>query len=56
MAVIIPLEIKGLPVRVALAGHVPKGMWAWPKGQVAMAGSLLITQASFIQNPLEHYE
>lgn len=41
-----PLENKRLPVRVALAGRVSKGIRAWPKGQVAMAGSLLLTSPS----------
>jgi hypothetical protein len=37
-----PLEIKGLPVRVTLAGHIWKQVWVWPKGCIAMAGSPLI--------------
>ena len=51
MAVEIPLELKGLLVRVALAGHVSKGIWA-PKG-VAMARSPLEKTPRRI-NPLEH--
>ena len=38
----LPLEIKGLPVRVTLAGHIGKLVWVGPKGSIAMAGSLLL--------------
>lgn len=42
----LPLEIKGLPVRVTLAGRMGKLIRAEPKGFVAMAGSLLIPKKS----------
>ena len=48
-----PLENKGLLVRVTLAGHIWKRVWAWPKGQVAMARSLLLIDSLVAQTPLE---
>lgn len=42
MAIKYPLEIKGLLVRVTLAGHIGKPVWVRPKGRIAMARSLLI--------------
>ena len=40
-----PLENKRLLVRVTLAGHIWKRVWVEPKGFIAMAGSLLLSDS-----------